>query len=144
MKYILYVIVIVISLPVSFSSELSEYENHYKNMNRLKGELEQLELKKKIQEVENKIYEDKLFLKETKTTKESQERIIKKIDRNNGFDPKKIKLLYIIGIGNKIQAVLSYSGKSETLNNGDRYHGWKVKVLQKEVALMKGSEVIKL
>ena len=144
MKYILSAIIIFISLPVSFASELSEYENHYKNMNRLKGKLEKLELKKKIQEVENKIYEEKILLKETKTKKETQERIIKKIDRNDGFDPKNVRLLYIIGAGSKIQAVLSYNGKTKTLNNGNRYHGWKIKISRKDVVLMKGSEVIKL
>lgn len=131
-------------LAVSFASELSEYENHYKNMNRLKGELEQLELEKKIQMVENEIYESKQSLKESKKQKVTKAAIKNDEKFNSGFNPSEARLLYIIGSGKHIKAVLSFNEITQIVYNDSIYYGWRVKIRDKEVSITKGKEVIKL
>lgn len=144
MKYMIVLLILFVPLSYSFASELSEYENHYKQMNRLKGELETLELKKKIQKIEVEIYNSKQSLnvtkQETAIIKKNME--LKKI--NSGFDPNDVKLLYIIGSGETKKAVFLFGDIRKVLRNGSIYKGWRINIGQKEVTITKGSDVVKL
>lgn len=144
MKYMIVLLILFVPLSYSFASELSEYENHYKQMNRLKGELETLELKKKIQKIEVEIYNSKQSLnvtkQETAIIKKNME--FKKI--NSGFDPNNVKLQYIIGSGESKKAVFLFDNVRKVLRNGSIYKGWRINIGQKEVTITKGSDVVKL
>lgn len=144
MKYLLSIFVFFIHLSAVNASELTEYEDHYQDMNRLKDELAQLELKKKIQMVENEIYASKQSLQDSKNKKINNETMEREIKSNSGFDPNEAKLLYIVGSGKNKKAVISFNEITKTVYNGSLYYGWKVKIRNKEVSIMKGKEVIKL
>lgn len=144
MKYIFSILLFFLPFCFSMASELVEYENHYNNMNRLKGELETLELKKKIQQIEVDIYKSKQLLKETKIDDQIIKANISSARMKKTFNPSNATLLYIIGFGSNRKAVINYDNVMETVKNGSIFHGWKVKVGEKEVSISKGSEVIKL
>lgn len=145
MKYIYILLFLFIPFRVSIASELAEYENHYKNMNRLQGELETLELRKKIQKIEVEIYESKQSLIETKQDNALiSANVILNNEVKDGFNPREAKLLYIIGVGKNKKAVISFENQTRILKNGSTFQGWRVKIAEKEVTIIKGSEVVTL
>lgn len=145
MKYIYILLFLFIPFRVLIASELAEYENHYKNMNRLQGELETLELRKKIQKIEVEIYESKQSLIETKQDNALiSANVILNNEVKDGFNPREAKLLYIIGVGKNKKAVISFENQTRILKNGSTFQGWRVKIAEKEVTIIKGSEVVTL
>lgn len=126
-----------------FSNELTDYEHHYQNINKLKSELEVLELKKKIQQVEVEIYESKqslnLITNPAKIASKEENAM-----QLNKFNPNMASLLYIVGTGIKTYAVISFNQKMISLKNGTIYQGWKIKIANKNVTLTKGLDVVKL
>ncbi|WP_086026438.1 hypothetical protein [Vibrio sp. N418] len=134
---------------VSLAQDVKFYENNISSIESLKMKLEQLELKKKILDVEIEIKEgsDKLqptVSKAISTSSESKAVVRLELLKEESFDPKLVRLMYLVGSGDHVAAILAYKDKTENVMNGRSYKGWRLNIKDRKASLVKGPEVIEL
>ncbi|KXF80795.1 hypothetical protein [Enterovibrio coralii] len=141
-------------LLLSFSlqaqaNEYNSYEKELKNIESLKVKLEQLELQKQIQQVRIELKEGGEKLKPTPkvtvpTVDQPKAHVQVEIKKEKRFNPELVELLYVFGNGEKVEAVLSYEGRTANVKNGDNYHGWRVNIKNRTVFLGNKGNTVEL
>ncbi len=139
MKYIVFIISLILFSKSLYADQLTEYEDQYQNINRLKGKLEQLELQVKIQAVQLEMKKNTQLLNEKPVNKAKVEAI-----RNAppSFNPEQSEVLYILSNGNNRRVVFSFNGQTYTRTSGEKFSGWSIKIAGKSVIFTKGSKQI--
>lgn len=69
---------------------------------------------------------------------------VKFMDESDVFDPKLVKLLYLVGNNEEKTAVLSYKNKTQNVKDGGYYYGWRLKINNRNVVISKGSNAVAL
>lgn len=136
MKYIIYIVITVLFSSFTFADALEEYEHQHEQINRLKGQLEQLELQSKIQEVQlsiKKVNQELSAKPAPPPSAANRQALIQ-------FSPETANVLYILGSGNKRKVVFSFRGENYSIDSGGKFEGWSVQVKDKNVIFSKGSQ----
>ncbi len=139
MKYIVFIISLILFSKSLYADQLTEYEDQYQNINQLKGKLEQLELQVKIQAVQLEMKKNTQLLNEKPVNKAKVEAI-----RNAppSFNPEQSEVLYILSNGNNRRVVFSFNGQTYTRTSGEKFSGWSIKIAGKNVIFTKGNKQI--
>lgn len=127
------------------ASDLSEYEKHYKELNKLRGQLEKLELQKKISDIKREISEAKGAERAARLQASSSPESPSSAASVRGFNPIGHTLKYIIGTGKNSKAVMqSGMGDTKTFLQGQSYNGWRLSIKGRKAIFTKGKETIEL
>ncbi|WP_160295671.1 hypothetical protein [Photobacterium kishitanii] len=62
----------------------------------------------------------------------------------NDFDPRDIKLIYVLGSGRTLQAQVKYNDESFNVKNNSVIKGWRVKIDNSSVTLNRNKRVVTL
>ena len=128
-----------------FASNLSEYEQHYEELNRLRGQLEKLELEKKIQQLKTDIKDIKAGTATAGNLNRTNQ--VSQAPVSLGAASSVLsssKLIYIVGTGADLSAVIDFKGNEIAVKNGDIIDGWNVEIDSRKVKLHKGKDSIEL
>ncbi len=151
MKKIIYFSFALLQPVIVHADYIEENERIFKAISSLEDQLKELELKQKIQKIELEIKENELLLS-NKMSKPVTQQIAAKpspIKRpvtrpRNIFEPNDVKLLYLVGSGLNRNAVVNYKSSNNTLKNNSLFNGWRVSIVENEVALVRGDKRVAL
>lgn len=140
-------------LPTMVNADyIAENEKIFRAISMLEEQLKELELKQKIQKIELEIKEDAIALNAknvpkpvTPVVKVNTQPVKKLPVRSvNVFKPEDVELLYLVGSGLNRSAIVSYKSLNNTLRNNSVFHGWRVSILNNDVALIRGDKRVAL
>lgn len=140
-------------LPTVVNADyIAENEKIFRAISMLEEQLKELELKQKIQKIELEIKEDAMALNAKNVPKpvapvvKVNTQPIKKppVRSANVFEPNDVELLYLVGSGLNRSAIVSYKSSNNTLRNNSVFHGWRVSILNNDVALIRGDKRVAL
>lgn len=140
----------VLLLPMMVNADyIAENERIFRAISTLEEQLKELELKQKIQKIENEIIEETIALNAKKAPPPpvivSTPPVEKPPTRSvNVFEPSDVKLLYLVGTGSNRSAVVSYKSSNSTLKDNTTFYGWRVSIHDNDVALIRGDRRVTL
>ncbi len=143
----------VLLLPMMVRADyIRENEEIFRAISMLEEQLKKLELEQKIQRIELEIKEDTMALNAKKAPPPVPPAVqvnvqpVKKAPARSisVFEPKDVELLYLVGSGLNRSAVVSYKSSNNTLKNNSLFHGWRVSILDNDVALIRGDRRVTL
>ncbi len=151
MKYLQLILILLGFSYTTYADQLSSYEEHYIKMNRLKSELEQLEMERKIQDVEIQLIKNKELINngtQINLNANNPNNVVTQpkdsAPMRQGFNPSNLNIKYVLGTGSKRRIVFFVDGKRHSLRTGQIYRGWKLIIEDKKIQFLKGKEKVEI
>ncbi len=146
MKYLAVIIMSVVPMLGANANEMSEFENHYREMIKLQNDLDKLRLEKEILALEVDISASR---REMISSRMQSNQVISPDGTpfptvSNAFNPYDAKLLYLLGTGASMRAIVSFRDVNYSFRSGQLHDGWRVTIDNKDVFFNKGSESVQL